>query len=193
MFISKKDLEEFSKKINQSIERIEKSIEASGNNFNSLIEKKHSDVLDKIRDVDERNSFLGKELEKEISKFKRLNENLKKRVDSLRILENWLRENFIKEVKSEMSNKMDFLDQTTADYNKFRDSLLNTKSKLMKIEEEIAKFLHISNSIKQADFELSKYAREIEKEDREKLRLMRENENLKHIISKERRSRRRQI
>ena len=60
-------------------------------------------------------------------------------------------------------------------------------SRLNLATEEINKFIEISRSIKEEDFELTKFARHLMDMDREKLELMRKIDTLERLVSKIRR------
>ena len=79
------------------------------------------------------------------------------------------------------------LKKDTEDYNELRKKAAEMLSKVNMTSEEIAKFLEISKSIKQEDFELTKFARHLIEMDREKLELMRKIDTLERLVSKIRR------
>ena len=82
---------------------------------------------------------------------------------------------------------MNFLYETEKEYREFYESMSETKKEISSIMQEIRKFSEIAKTISKADFDLTKYANILKKEDSEKLHLMRENDKLKQLISKERR------
>lgn len=63
----------------------------------------------------------------------------------------------------------------------------NTMQMLNSIKDEIQKLQELSKTIKQQDVQLTGYINGIQKQDDEKLRLMRQVDKLQDIIAKERR------
>ena len=105
--------------------------------------------------------------------------------DSLRKrIENMVTERLIEVVNKEIAS-------ITAKSKKFSDveedfSKLAEEVKFLK--EELAKFNRISQGIKEVDFTLKKHANELELADKEKLRLMREMDNLQTIMARMKRN-----
>lgn len=61
---------------------------------------------------------------------------------------------------------------------------------LVKFGDDIAKFKAIADEIKKSDFDLSKYARELTRTDEEKVKLMKEVDELQRLVAKMRREER---
>jgi hypothetical protein len=62
--------------------------------------------------------------------------------------------------------------------------------KMKQLNEEIVKFQGISKQIKQGDFELLKFARELEKTDNDRVRLLKQVDDLQRLVARMRRSQR---
>ena len=59
--------------------------------------------------------------------------------------------------------------------------------RLNELSEQVLKFMRIAEEIKHADFQLGKYAAELEKADNEKVKLMKEVDDLQRLVARMRR------
>jgi len=195
MFLTQKSLESiegFLKKIESRLTRIEEKIEIGNNNLNLFTndtKKEIKTLSEKIDCINHEFYGLNEKYKAQIEDTKELNNTLRKRIDSFRILEDTAQKRLFSETKSEIREKLDSLMHTTKEYRKLENGLKNIGENIIILSSEIEKFKNISSQIKKEDFNLAKFAREVVKEDAEKLRLIRENEKLKMLISKERRNR----
>ena len=73
-------------------------------------------------------------------------------------------------------------------YNALKSEFVKAGSSVQKLTEEIGKFTSISSQIKEADFELAKHAKVLNAADTEKVRLMKEVDDLQRLVGKMRRS-----
>ena len=61
--------------------------------------------------------------------------------------------------------------------------------RLNELSEQVLKFVRIAEEVKHADFQLGKYAAELEKADHEKVKLMKEVDDLQRLVARMRRER----
>ena len=194
MFITRKDLESIEGKLDKlsdSIKSVEEKI--------SRIQKISSRLDEQDKRVDEihrilssskdRDDTIGTQFIDELARFSDNNTQLRKRIDSFKVLEDKAAKKLLEETQAEINSQIQGLFATTREYRKLEEGLRLANSNINNLQNEISKLLQISSNIRASDFIMANYARKVTEEDREKLRLMRENDNLKRIISKERRIR----
>ena len=131
----------------------------------------------------------------QLNGVRKTNEDLKSEVYDFKLIKSEIKSRLVgdvlDEIRAEVRKGSAKLDTDVTRFNELKDELSVIVSKFRSVESEIAKFHSIAQQIKEADFHLARYARELEKNDREKLALMKENDNLKHLLAKERRGGRR--
>jgi len=186
---NKKELEEIKKQINSLGSKAEE------NNI-ELKEKQSKNeellnlMLTKILKLEENQNYFSNKLKEETQKIQELNENFEKSLGSFKVLQNTASKKLLEETNTEIKTQLNSLMKTANNYRQIETNLLDTKGILESLNVEINKFNMISKDIKKTDFQLANYVDKVTEIDKEKLRLMQENDRLKKLISKERRIRR---
>ncbi|MHA2023660.1 MAG: hypothetical protein ACTSWQ_08375 [Candidatus Thorarchaeota archaeon] len=130
----------------------------------------------------------------QLAGIKKTNESLKTELYDFKLIKSEIKSRLVGEVmdelRAELRKETGKLDTDVKCFNELKDELSVLVGKFKSVESEITKFKSIASQVNSADFELGKFARELEKSDSEKLRLMQENDNLKRLLAKERRGRR---
>ena len=116
-------------------------------------------------------------MSKEVYDFKLLKAQLQKK----------LLDKFEEELKQELTLNMEVLRKDISDYEEMKNSVKEMLKKTELAKQEMGKWLDISGSIKAADFELHRFARQLQQADSEKLELMRKIDTLERLVSKMRR------
>lgn len=145
-----------------------------------------SELSKMINQLQKNQLMLSSDFEKEIKKTGELNRLMEKRINSFKVIGDRASKKLIEDANLEIKSQLDGLFNLTNCYKELENGLLDSQSKVNLLVEEILKFKSISSEIKGADFELASYARTLTNADQEKLRLMRENDSLKRLISHER-------
>jgi methyl-accepting chemotaxis protein len=164
----KKEMSDFSKEINNMNNELKSNLQE----INKTSESHISNLVSSIKEFQD----LKQDLRKELEDFK---------LQKTRILQ--------KLVESSDNEVRDSLERLKTDINRFNElkkSVDTINANIANAMQEINKFKTISTKIKAEDYELTNFAKEIFKADQEKLKLMKEIDSLKHLISRERRSRR---
>jgi len=125
-----------------------------------------------------------------LTELKKLNSDLKKSIASFNILQDKSRKKIFEDFSISMKKQIDTLSHTTKEYKDLENHILVLNKKIDDASKEIIKFSTIAKNIKKEDFMLNKHHKNLEQNDKEKLRLQNEVENLKRMIAKERRNRR---
>lgn len=129
----------------------------------------------------------------ELDGLRQLREDLKKELFDFKMIKSDIRSNLVsgltEDFRSQLREETRKLDTDVKAFNSLKDELSVLVTKFRGAEAEIDKFRSIASGISAADFELSRYAREVAKADQEKLRLMQKVDQLERLVSKMRRSR----
>ncbi|HII65047.1 TPA: hypothetical protein HA280_06040 [Candidatus Woesearchaeota archaeon] len=135
------------------------------------------EMLSEMRDSLGMFSTIREDLSKEVYDFKLLKAQLQKK----------LLDKFEEELKQELTLNMEVLRKDISDYEEMKNSVKEMLKKTELVKQEMGKWLDISGSIKAADFELHRFARQLQQADSEKLELMRKIDTLERLVSKMRR------
>ena len=129
--------------------------------------KENVDLIKRVRE----------DFEKEMYRFKGLKEKTQKNI----------MDKFEEELQKELKLQMESLKKDYGDYEEVKKGLNGVAVKLGSLNEEIAKFTNISSSIKEKDFEMEKFAKQLLDRDKEKLNLMKKIDTMERLISRMRR------
>ncbi|MBT3465424.1 hypothetical protein HOD20_04930 [archaeon] len=196
MFTSKSDIE----KVSIKIENLENKIYSLENEFvgfkieTKKITESTIDIVNRIDQnlilFDQKETNLISKHTEELTELKKLNSDLKKSIASFNILQDKSRKKIFEDFSISMKKQIDTLSHTTKEYKDLENHILVLNKKIDDASKEIIKFSTIAKNIKKEDFMLNKHHKNLEQNDKEKLRLQNEVENLKRMIAKERRNRR---
>ena len=187
---NKKELEEIkeqvdllSKEIHGKFEQHQKNLLSHNAHTNTIFNQ----IQTNISELQRKNFYFTDTFEEQVQKFKTLGDKLKSTIESFKLLENVASKKLMEEMQVSIENEIKNLSHTSNKYKELEEKLSATQKRLVKIEDQLDRFLELAGKIKESDFELSRYANELRRNDKEKLELMRENEKLKTLIARERR------
>jgi len=129
--------------------------------------RENVDVIKKVRE----------DFEKEMYRFKGLKEKTQKSI----------MDKFEEELQKELKLQMDSLKKDYGSYEEVKKGLGEVTMRLGSLNEEMVKFTNISSSIKEKDFEMEKFAKQLLEMDQEKLNLIKKIDTLERLISRMRR------
>lgn len=155
---------------------LKKELEILRNQLNEL-KNSQNEFLKNFRDDILSIKNLKEDFAQEIFEFKLLKGQLQKK----------LLEKFEEELQKDLQVNRENLKKDAEDYGELRKKINEIFARLNITNEEITKFISISQSIRKEDFELTKFARHLMEMDSEKLNLMRKIDSLERLISKIRR------
>ncbi len=170
--------------ITAKVESHSSSMDAFTKEMNSFTEgmghsrKAQQQLLDEMKKDRGMFASIREDLSREVYDFKLLKAQLQKK----------LLDKFEEELKQELNINMETMRKDISDYGEMRNSVREMMKKMELTKQEMGKWLDISGSIKAADFELHKFARQLQHSDQEKLELMRKIDTLERLVSKMRRS-----
>ena len=171
----------------------EKAVEELGiNTTDSLNELKS--LKDEIKQISGIIKTIKTDSEKTNISLKHIFEDLRDQINDFKIIKGQLAkklfENMKKELQENMSSSFEHLKTDVNQFNSLKIKMESVCSQVDNLEAEIKKFNEIAKNIKQQDFCLTKYAKKLESQDREKLNLMKQIDSLQRLLGKERRQQR---
>ena len=118
-------------------------------------------------------------------------EALEKEVYDFKILKSQLQNQILKKFEEELSKELavntEKIQSDLKDYNEMHEKVGTLVRDAEAMSSEIEKFNEISKTIKKGDFELGNFAKQLQKDDSEKLALMKKIDTLERLIAKMRR------
>lgn len=123
-----------------------------------------------------------------VKEMTRLTKEFSKRVNSLKAFENGAAKRIDERAKKSVDEKLQFLDSIHERYKDVQKNLSIVFKSTDKVSGHIQELLTISKQIKKADFDLTKHAAKLKVDNDEIVRLRAENNKLKDIIAKQRRT-----
>jgi len=130
-------------------------------------------------------------LKNDIPSLKASREALEKEVYDFKLLKSQLQNNLLKKFEEELEKELQVntskIQEDLKDFESMHEKVSALVSKTDSVSGEIDKFTEISSKIKKGDFDLSKFARDLEKSDGEKLMLMKKIDTLERLLAKMRR------
>ncbi len=140
--------------------------------------KEHLDILKKKEDSIVRINNVASEFEKSLNEFKTMKSNLQNKVI----------QDVSQEIKKELNVYIMNVKEKIDDLNDAGKEILKASENTSEMLSVFNKIKDIGSKIKKEDFELTKHAAELMKNDKEKLELMKKIDNLERLIAKQRKS-----
>lgn len=165
------------------ISELKDSIISSNSKLNDSIENLSSrlDVVEsKVIDINR--DFLSK-----YDEITKLSKSLNSQVDEFKISRNNMASKIIVELSSQFNDQVKKMKIDLNNYNVLKQSITELFSKTDDMKSNIDKFNLVMKEVKKVDFTLDKYAKNLHNNDREKLKLMKEVDNLQRIVASQRR------
>ncbi len=179
-------------KINEEIKKISGMLEDNSSEMGKF-SKEISNLRQEIDSLRSSQSHLAEKIKTDINLFQEYREELKKEINDFKIvksrMENRLVEKFEEDIRAEIIPRFERMELHVRNFETLGEKMNKISEKCSIVGDEIDKFRQISTEIKQGDFELSHYAKEIRNMDNEKLQLLKKIDTLERLVSKMRRSR----
>ena len=176
------DMAELKKTIESELASLKTEVKVSSEAMGS--------IRDKLKAIEVSNESGHKKIEEQLHSIEKVKTEFEKSVRRFIELQRHVESFIYDELSDAIKNSIGKLGSDVDRYSDVKKEIERTVSQIASLNAEIGKLKAIAGEIKQADFELGKYARELEKTDGEKLRLMREVDTLQRLVSKLRRGQR---
>ena len=121
-----------------------------------------------------------------VEKHKVLNENYEQEIHDFKLLKTQVSKQLLEKGSVELNQEMQRVRADVSQYNELKREMSLISQKVAGLGEEINKFLTISKSIKEKDFELTQYAKEIFKADKEKVELLKKIDSMERLVARSR-------
>ncbi len=154
---------------------------------NEELTQELDDSRNNIKALSEQLSFLTET-------FKQINSEFRSELSDTKLFLSKTKKSLVNDLSAEFSSEMQSCTKAiNTDLESFRE--LKTKIDLMvedssNMKSEITKFINIAQTVKKADFDLSKYTKILSEGNQEKLDLMRKVDSLERFIAKQRKNNR---
>ncbi len=178
-----------SKELNGLLERIEANSKALAEQ-NRIISELHKEVAGMKDDfllIKSGNNELSQGVKSATSSVETLNSELQESVTELKIMKTQLQSKVADKIEAEFRILLARFEKDVESIGQMKTQLEMANAELAKLKAEIEKLNKISSGLKTMDFELANYAKKLQADDAEKLRLMRQIDSLERLISKLRR------
>jgi len=184
----------FTGDVEKKLDELNKIILELNNNIKTLtteqteIKLKVTDMAERLSQIEHMNSDFFSQLIAETPKLVALGVDLNREIEQFKLS----RTNIIATITTDISRQLnEGIRKIKTDieaYETLKASFVRMFVETDKITENIALFNNAISSLKEIDYSLSRYSRQVELADKEKLRLMQQIDSLQKIISIERRN-----
>ena len=179
----KEEIDKINEKLNHTAE--------TANNLKNGINELKEQLNNHIGIINEKNSEFFKNFDENINIMKNVRDSFQKELFDFKLLKSQMQrkilEKFEEELQKELQIKLENLNKDAQEYNELKKQITNITLKVNNLSEEINKFLNVSKNIKERDFEMTHFAKQLLEMDKEKLELMRKIDTLERLVSKIRR------
>ena len=128
-------------------------------------------------------------LEKDIEQIKSLKEELEKTLRQLQNTQSSFIQNTTNNVGRKIEEQLLLVRKNTQSFRELEPEVKQLQSQLISLKGESLKLTAITKKINTMDFELTNYTKKLEKDNSEKIRLLKQIDDLKNLIARERRRR----
>ena len=175
-------------KINDRLNNTTSSVRNLQNEIELLREESHEHV----KKINEKNNEFFRNFDENVNLMKNIKDNFENELFDFKLLKSQTQkkilEKFEEELQNELKIKLENLNKDANEYNELKQQISNITLKVNSLSEEINKFLAISKNIKERDFEMTHFARQLLEMDRDKLELMRKIDTMERLVSRMRRT-----
>ena len=175
-------------KINEKLGSTTESTTNLKNDINALKEQLNSHVIQ----INEKSNEFFRNFDENINIIKNARDSFQKELFDFKLLKSQMQrkilEKFEEELQKELQVKLENLNKDAGEYNELKKQITNISLKVNSLSEEINKFLNVSRNIKERDFEMTHFAKQLLEMDGEKLELMRKIDTLERLVGRMRRA-----
>ena len=174
-------------KINDKLNNTTEIVDNLKNEVTTLKEQ----INNQISNIN-KNSELLKNFDENINLMNNIKDNFEKELFDFKLLKSptkrTILEMFEEELQKELQLRLGSLNKDAEEYNELKKLIANISLKVNTLSGEIDKFVNISQNLKEKDFEMTHFAKQLLELDKEKLELMRKIDSLQRLVSRMRRT-----
>ena len=174
-------LDELNKKLLENSEQINQ-LNEKVNSFNNNLTQAHEST----KNLNTEHNKFKSDFQTNKDSVENNNIRFKELLNEFSMLKSSLPEKLFNQLDQELKPHLARIKTESKQFDNLNHDLTLITGELANIRKEIGNFKDIASKIKKEDFQLTGYAKKLEQEDRNKLKLLKEIDDLKRIIAKER-------
>lgn len=184
-------------KMHDEIEKITKDMEHQAKAFNEMksenegLRKDIHELKSEVKKLRESTDEFLDEFSENIKSLKNLKGDIEGELSDLKLfksrLNHTIKDELLTEFRNNVNETCDRLKTDVKQYNDLKHKLEEMAKTMELANQNMHNFNKIASEIKEKDFSLERYAKQLQKQDSEKLELMRKIDALERLISVERR------
>lgn len=182
-------------RVKEEIDKINEGLSSTTNavkNFQNELELLREESHEHVKRINEKNTEFFKNFDENIDIMKNVRDSFQKELFDFKLLKSQIQkkliEKFEEELQKELKIRLENLNKDAEEYNDLKKQMGNISLKINSLSEEMNKFLGISKNLKERDFEMTHFAKQLLEMDKEKLELMRKIDTLERLVSRMRRT-----
>ena len=180
------------KQINELKEELNKSIEDLKNNTNAKLDENSNtikEIYSSISELKEDNAESAEKIRSELEEINTLKAEFETALRRLGSTSRNIEDNIAAEVKEIAEKEIEAIKTSSKRFKNVEEELANLLARINNLQLELSKFVSISQQIKLVDFTLEKHYEDMNKSEKERIQLINENERLKSLMARMKRSR----
>ena len=182
---NKKEISELKEEITSQLSTLNSNInQRLQNNENTL-----SNVKNALIELKENNQAVTSEIKKDLAEINSVKSAFESALNRINSVSRNIEETASLSVKEVAEKEIESIRISSKQFRNLQEELNELVSSVNEIQLELSKFISISQQIKLVDFTLQKHEQEMSKSEKERIDLINENERLKSIMAKMKRSR----
>ena len=158
---------------------------------NSELKREFSEIREELRYIAKAQRDITEELQGNISLVTESRQRLEREVDDFKIMKSRLQQSLFEQLSEEYRKELlvaiERLKADVASFNSLKQEIFSIAARTTRLAGEIDKLTAISSKIRKEDFELHQYAAVLQRQENEKIRLLRQIDALERLVSRERR------
>ena len=178
----------FNKDLKDDVSELSKNIEELKD-----LHKNHSEKIELLsqhfENMNKTNSDFNKTIKEELGKISEIKKSFETELNSFIFLKDKIKKELIENFKENIKKEFNTLNEESIKHFELKKDINESANLLKNFNNNINKLNTISNSIKEADFELVKHFKNVENTNRDKVELMKEVDRLRGILAKYKRGR----
>lgn len=187
----------FNKKIEQDMQQFKEDVKSKISSMSSSLhqrikeqEMSFSEIRSRIGSIQEKNLENAEKLKQEMQEICSIKSEFETSLNRINSISRSIEKTAASEVRKVADEEIERMRAGSAKLRDAEDDLNDMLEGINSINMEISKFLDISKQIRLVDFTLKSHQQDIQNYEKEKIRLLDENEKLKSIMAKMKRNRR---
>jgi chromosome segregation ATPase len=175
-----------SDKIVEELTSMHSTLKEQNTNFEE-IKKEFEKFKSEIKELKEIQQGSLKEFKSNLNEIIESKQKLQQELTDFKVMKGHFQDKVIDTLSNQINENTEKLKTDVKNYNDLKKEIAEITQEIQKVRADLVKFKEVSEKISKMDFDLTHYAKNLERENQDKLRLMNEVNFLKRIIAKERR------